>query len=242
MVEEKDLAELLVHHSRISDRLLIILATFDHPCSINEIRSKGVEYGNRDLSKANIADRLNKLADKVTKLKAGWQITSLGINHLKSLGVEGSSKAGKVAASSLAKILEKVQDQDTRAFLEEAVLCCEANLFRSAVVMSWLAAVHVLRKHVYLSYRTEFDAEMARKIADWKSVKSIDDYGRIKEVEFLDRLAAISVIGKETKEKLKTCLRDRNSCGHPNSFKIGKHQVRSHIEFLILNIFQPFAK
>lgn len=32
----------------------------------------------------------------------------------------------------------------------------------------------------------------------------------------------------------------RNACGHPTAFKIGDHQVASHIEFLILNVFSKF--
>jgi hypothetical protein len=48
----------------------------------------------------------------------------------------------------LRALLAKVKDADTRSFVEEAVQCYELELNRSAVVMSWVAAVHVLKKEV----------------------------------------------------------------------------------------------
>jgi hypothetical protein len=64
----------------------------------------------------------------------------------------------------------------------------------------------------------------------------------MKEVDFLDRIASISVIGKNTKEKLQECLKTRNACGHPSSLKIGPNAVANHLEILLLNVLQPFAE
>jgi hypothetical protein len=63
----------------------------------------------------------------------------------------------------------------------------------------------------------------------------------MKEGEFLDRLVAISLIGKNVKAELKQCLDRRNGCGHPNSLKIGPATVAHHLEILLLNVFQPFS-
>ena len=62
----------------------------------------------------------------------------------------------------------------------------------------------------------------------------------MREADFLDRLVAISVLGKNVKEELKECLDRRNACGHPNSYKIGANTVAHHIEILLLNVFKKF--
>jgi hypothetical protein len=106
--------------------------------------------------------------------------------------------------------------------------------------MSWLAAVHVLKLHVFNEHRADFDADAKRVDSKWRTVKSLDDYGRMKESDFLDRIAAISVIGKNVKVELVECLNRRNSCGHPNSYKLGDATVAHHIEILLLNVFSKF--
>jgi hypothetical protein len=45
---------------------------------------------------------------------------------------------------------------------------------------------------------------------------------------------------RHTKDELEGCLKLRNTCGHPNSHKIGEHRVASHIETLMLNVFSQF--
>uniref|UniRef100_UPI001C09C1CE hypothetical protein n=1 Tax=Acinetobacter baumannii TaxID=470 RepID=UPI001C09C1CE len=64
---------------------------------------------------------------------------------------------------------------------------------------------------------------------------------RMKEAEFLDRIAAIGMIGKNVKAQLLAGLNLRNGCGHPNSLKVGANAVAAHIEMLLLNVFDKFA-
>jgi hypothetical protein len=59
----------------------------------------------------------------------------------------------------------------------------------------------------------------------------------MKESDFLNRLVAIGVIGKNVKQSLKECLDRRNACGHPNSYKLGQNIAAAHIETLLLNVF-----
>jgi hypothetical protein len=61
------------------------------------------------------------------------------------------------------------------------------------------------------------------------------------EASFLDRIHAISVIGKNVKEQLQGCLKTRNGCGHPNSLKLGERTVSHHIDVLMRNVFNVFC-
>jgi len=126
------------------------------------------------------------------------------------------------------------------AIVEEAINCFEYRLYRVAVVSSWIAAVQVLQQPVYAHHLAAFNIEALRVDAKWKPAKTTDDFGRMKESEFLDRLVALSVIGKDIKRELVDCLDRRNGCGHPNSMKLGSNTVAHHLEILLLNIFKVF--
>ena len=83
----------------------------------------------------------------------------------------------------------------------------EFGLYRSAVVMSWLAAMHVLKLEVLNNHLATFNAEAHRRISNnpkktWKTAKTADDLGLMNEAEFLDCLAAISMLGKNVKGAL----------------------------------------
>jgi hypothetical protein len=67
-----------------------------------------------------------------------------GKQHLRTLGVSSVRPAAVQIATGLRDLLVKISDSDTRAFVEEAVQCYEYELYRSAIIMSWLAAMHVL--------------------------------------------------------------------------------------------------
>lgn len=231
-------------HRKLSraDKLLLVLGSFEVPCGVSDIRSRGQEAGFRVPTNWNISTILARTNGLAIRTKSGWELTDTGKHHLRMLGVAKVSPAAMQIATDLRQLLAKVNDKQTRAFVGEAVHAHELELFRSAVVMSWLAAVHVLKKEVSAKHLEAFNAEAARVDMKWKAAKTADDIGRMKESDFLDRIAAISMIGKNVKEKLKVCLDTRNACGHPNSFKLGPNAVASHIEILLLNVLEPFTR
>lgn len=144
-------------------------------------------------------------------------------------------------AADLRRHLTNIKDDNTRAFVEEAIGCYEHEFYRSGVIMSWVAAIYVLQQEVLLHHLTAFNVEAKRVDARWKTAKTVDDLSLMKESEFLNRLAALSIIGKNTKTELKQCLDLRNGCGHPNSFKLGPNAVARHLEMLLLNVFEKFS-
>jgi hypothetical protein len=170
----------------------------------------------------------------------GWELTQAGKQRLVNLGVSKVSSNAIHAASDLRAELPNVKDSSTRAFVEEAIKCLEGELFRSAIVMSWIAAVDVLYNVVIAKHLVAFNAEAARVDSKWKRAATTDDLTKMKEGDFLDRLVSISVIGKNVKTELKACLDRRNGCGHPNSLQIGANTAAHHIEILLLNVFRVF--
>lgn len=223
------------------DKLLLILATFDQPVQLADIRSQAEAAGFKIPKKWNMSDVLGRSRGLAIRVPAGWELTDTGKNHLRNLGVQSVSPAAMQVAVDLRQHLQKVTNPTTRTFVEEAIRCHEAKLYRSAIVMSWVAAVDVLYREVVANHLEAFNAEAKNVNSKWKPALNEDGLARMGEAEFLDRLVPIGVIGKNVKEELAKALKLRNGCGHPNSLKIGPNTVASHLEILLLNVFERFS-
>lgn len=238
----KDELKVWLHRKEFGhrDKLLLVLATFDKPCQVKDILRQSREAGLRIPTKWNPSAVLARSDGQAIRAPEGWEITNAGRQHLRNLGVTRASPAAVQVAADLRSQISNINDEDTRTFVEEAIKCYELEFYRSAVVMSWLAAVHVLQRTVISGHATEFNAEAKRLDPRWKDAKTSDDLGRMKESDFLDRLVSVSLIGRNVKTELKGCLDFRNACGHPNSMKIGPNMVARHLESLLLNVFKKF--
>lgn len=222
------------------DRVLLTLASFSQPASVKDIRAKAQSVGCKMVG-WNISDIIGRAKGVAIQVNGGYELSEKGKAKLPDLGATWGSAAAAQVAVDLRTHLANVNDKDTRGFVEEAIACYEARLFRSAIVMSWLAAVDVLKKAVVKSHLSQFNAEAKRVDAKWKVAITADDIGTMKESDFLNRLVAISVIGKNTKQRLEQALTLRNGAGHPNSLQVGQNEVAAHIEALLKNVFEVFA-
>lgn len=223
------------------DKLLLLLATFDEPVQLADLRGRSEDAGFKVPKKWNMSNVLGRSGGLAIRVPTGWEITDSGKNHLRNLGVESVSPAAMQVAADLRAHLVNVKNSTTWAFVEEAIKCHEAKLFRSAIVMSWIAAVDVLYREVMTHHLAAFNAEAKNFYTKWKVAVNEDGLSRMGEADFLDRLVPIGVIGKNVKDELAKALKLRNGCGHPNSLKIGPNMVASHLETLLLNVFEPFS-
>lgn len=240
MLSPSDLKTWLHRDLPQRDKLLLILASQDNPCQVKEMKEVAKKAGLRTPSNWNPSATLGRSKGLAIRTPEGWEITDSGKQHLRNLGVTKISPAAVQVALDLRAELQNITDDDTRSFVEEAIKCHEAELYRSAIVMSWLGSVDLLHNHVLENHLKRFNAEAKRIDTKWKDARTKDDLGRMKEADFLDRIVGLSIIGKNVKKELKDCLDRRNGCGHPNSLKIGPNTVAHHIEILILNVFQKF--
>lgn len=229
--------------TQIALLLLGALGSGSHP--VRDVRSAAVAVGRRDVANArrwNLSTILGRSDGLAIRDPTGWELTPAGRATVADLmGVKLAGSATRVVASNLRGQLKLVTNEDVRAFLVEAVECFESGHYRSAVVLSWVGAVAMLHDHVVAVHLAAFNAEASRRDKKWKSAKTADDLGRMKEHDFLNVLEALSVVGKNVKQELQnSCLALRNGCGHPNSMIVGENRVAAHIEFLIDNVYTKF--
>lgn len=240
MLTSGELKDWLHRELSRQDKLLLVLAALGEPAQLAGIRECAKEAGFRVPTKWNESQILGASKGKAVRAPSGWELTAAGKMHLRNLGLSKISAAAMQVAVDLRVHLDKIIDPETREFVEEAISCHEAELYRSAIVMSWLGAMDILHKHVHANHLAAFNAEAKRVNGRWKPAKTPDDLGRMGEADFLDRIAAISVIGKNPKEELQKALGLRNGCGHPNSLKVGVNKSAAHIETLLQNVFEKF--
>jgi hypothetical protein len=231
-----------IHSNELSRKEIlytILWTDKENPQSIEVIRQKGIEFGIPEIKNWNLTDYFRKAKPFVAKFPEGYILSSKGKKHIEEL-LPKTSHSTKTIAHTLQSYVVKIQDNDTKYFLEEAIRCLEFDLYRASVVLSWVGSLSLLYDFVVNNKLVDFNSEALRRDNRWRNAKTKDDLTKMKESDFLDVLVSISVLGKNVKEQLKKCLDLRNACGHPNSLKIGKHNVESHLETLILNVFQKF--
>jgi len=216
--------------------LLCLAVDASTPKTVKEITQIGITCGYPAIKKLNISSILSRQKGLVIRSPNGWELTTKGKTHIK--GVVG----GPVAelSDTLRSNLPNIAEVESRAFVEEAVQCFEAHLYRAAVVLSWVGAISVLYNHVLTEHKQIFNATAVKKNPKWKAANTSDDLTRMKEADFLEVCESASVIGKSVKQELQTALTFRNGCGHPNSLKLGEHRVSAHIESLILNVYSQY--
>ena len=144
--------------------------------------------------------------------------------------------------ASLQAHAAQITGPQTRAFVEESIVCMKAKAPRAAIVMSWCGAMSVLQEFVFQNHLADFNADAVANSLLKKHASSIADMRDIsKECQFIESRGRISIIDGSTKRLLKRCLDRRNEIGHPTEVRISEASVADHIDSLILNVFQKFG-
>ena len=223
-----------------SEKLLLCLAVnAETPKEVKAIKALATSHGLRAAKTWNVSGYLRRTKGLASRVADGWVLTKPGRDFIASLGLSGSTVV-TLTSAALRRHAASIRRADTLAFVNEAVSCFEAHLYRGAVVLSWVGAVSVLYDHVVTTCLTVFNTEAGRRYSKFRPAVTRDDLARLKESDFLDVLEGISVIGKSVRKELGVCLDLRNGCGHPNSLRIAEARVTAHIETLILNVFTQF--
>lgn len=240
-----DLLKDVVHKEglgRKEQTLLLLAVDADEPKTVSKIRQIAVGVGLRSVQKWNMSSVLARTEGLAVRMNDGWVLTVRGKDYLRTRElISVDSVAVGDIISDLRQRLPGISDPNTRSFVEEAIGCLEAGLFRAAVVLSWVGAMSLVYDEVVKNHLAAFNAEAKRRAPKWRAAANADDLARMKEHDFLNVLEAISVLGKNVKQELQNnCLKLRNACGHPNSLKVGQNRVAAHIEILVQNIFSKF--
>lgn len=208
---------------------------------VAEVKSVAKRCGLREMEKWNISQILADTRGLAVRIEGGWTLSAKGKQYLESKALlPSTTQPVKDVLVELRKHTATITNSDTRAFVEEAIGCLEAEYYRAGVVLSWMGAVAVLYDLVVQRHLTVFNIEARKTKPKWSDAKNTDDLARMGESDFLDVLDRMSILSKSVKQSLQGSLNLRNGCGHPNSFQIGQHQAAAHVETLVLHVFSVF--
>ena len=242
MISKENLKDVLPELDVLTDKVLVCLSvTPDQPKSLDEIRGLARPAGEKQLGNSNITALLSAKKGIAIHTGVGWELTKKGRDYVRELIAPHINATTVKVSSSLRDATKKVANPTVRSFVEEAVGCFEAGHYRAAVVLTWVGAASILYEFILTRKLAEFNAEALRRDKKWKPATTFDDLARMPEYDFLQILAAISVVGKSVKDELEARLKLRNGCGHPNSLQIAVNAAAAHIEILVNNVFLKFA-
>lgn len=234
----------VVHQKGMSntDALLATLGSAGGIASTRIVRSLAVAAGLKGAKTINISTYLGRATEKAFKTPDGWELSKAGRHHVAQVAAAALDESpAATQAKALRALVPTLKNADAREFLLEAIVCAEQSLFRAAVVLSWVGAMAILQDVAIAKFLKAFNAEALRRNPKWRAAKSADDLGEMREATFLEIAVTVSMLGKNVKGELETCLKLRNGCGHPNSLKVGSHKVASHLETLAQNVYAKFS-
>jgi hypothetical protein len=160
-----------------------------------------------------------------------WSLTETGRKCVRSAhGLPDDEPEIEHTVADLAKVAANIAHADTKAFIDEAILCVSVGGLRAAIVFVWVAAVAELETRMWASGAKAVTAAVQKGNQNAKPLTKKDDLVKLKDVELLQVAEDLGILDKSQKLMLGQALDTRNQCGHPNKYKPGVAKVKSHIE------------
>lgn len=207
------------------------------PCTVAELCTSLRSVVRKSSVPRNVSDVLHRAGDKVLRDAASkplrYSLTRTGRNYVEA---EIIGTAIPVREVGMAHVLQAVSG-DVRSYVEEAVVCLEANALRAAVVFLWVGAIRHLQEAIVALPESEVTRAFRREDAKAKPIRSVDDCTKYKDRTLLLVAEHLGIIDRSQRNALTDrCLGLRNKCGHPSRHTLGAQMVRGYIEEVVLNI------
>lgn len=212
-------------YTRLQKLLFCLAVDSKNSKQVVEISELAQSAGFHPVKKWNVSDILAKSKGLAIRTPGGWELSPDGENLVVSLVGELIISPPSQIATSLRNHLSGIADTQIKSFVIESIECYERSLHRAAIVLSWVGALSVLQEFVIHNKLDDFNSEAKRRDGKWKNAKIREDFGRMKEFDFLQIIESISMVDRSVKLELEKRLQLRNSCGHPTALKLSSHTV-----------------
>lgn len=141
--------------------------------------------------------------------------------------------------SSLNSLLEKLTNDSEKNYLEEAILTFDVKAYRASIIMVWLLTIDHLYEYILNGKIQDFITAL-RKANINKSIRSKDDFGELKESQFIEICKSAGIISNDVRKILDTKLGIRNSFAHPSNIKLPRSKALEFIEDLVENVIMKY--
>lgn len=132
-------------------------------------------------------------------------------------------------------LLNQLKKQSEKDYLEEAIRTFEVKAYRASIIMVWLLTIDHLFEYILENKLTDFISALRRANIS-KSIHSKDDFGDIKESQFIEICRSAGIISNDIRKILDAKLGIRNSFAHPSTITLPKSKALEFIEDLVENV------
>ncbi len=176
--------------------------------------------------------------------KHGYSLSLDGLNEVESVLATRPSSPGRqaeflsLALPHLKRSVIRVNDENRRKFLAEAIACLGVEARRATIIMTWLTTIDHLQDYILQHKLNEFNQALARRqdIYGRMAIADKDDFGDIKESVFLEVCRSARVITRDVRKILDEKLGIRNSAAHPSTITFHDTKVVNFVEDLVDNV------
>ena len=173
-----------------------------------------------------------------------FSLSIVGINEVESVykpdsdSVDSYNDFIKTALPYLKRIISKVNDNNRKNFLAEAISCLGVEARRATIILTWITTIDHLYEFILQKKLSEFNNALSRRTDKYgKIVISLkDDFGDIKESIFIELARSANIITNDVRKILDEKLGVRNSASHPSTIVIHDTKVVNFIEDLVDNV------
>ena len=176
--------------------------------------------------------------------KNSYSLSIYGINEVESIIQPSSDPITnyndfiKTALPYLKRIISKVNDDNKKNFLAEAISCLGVEAKRATIILTWITAMDHLYEFILLNRLKDFNNSLARRSDRYNKIiiNTKDDFGDIKESIFIEVARSAKIISNDVRKILEEKLGIRNSAAHPAAIIIHDTKVVNFIEDLVDNV------
>lgn len=212
----------------------------NHDCgTVDEIRQVLREARVPNARKLNVADILRRAGRHahITHNFAGrynWQLTTEGLDYVENtLGLSTKPTELVHDAGTLEGLIASLDNDDVKAYLQEALVCLKAGALRATIVFVWSAAASSIRERMYTHGPPAVTTAIRKHDPKAREIRKEGDFAYIKDSTLLLGALELGILDKGEKDTLSEGLNLRNRCGHPGKYRPREKKVSAFIEDVV---------
>jgi len=199
----------------------------------------------RNLNVSSVLARSGHLVDRAESGYGYWFLTGSGRRYVEEelrLSLDGQRTADTSPATpttkSLHDLVENLEDDLVREYLEEAVWCLQVRAFRAGIVFVWTGAIRTLEEQASAAHsRNDITQALQKHDPNARTIKRVSDFAHVQDSKELLAFEELGLVDKAERQTLEEALGLRNKCGHPTTYKPGEAKVAAFIEDVIGIVF-----
>lgn len=133
----------------------------------------------------------------------------------------------------LLKQIDKVNNDDEREYISEAINCLNAGSYRAGIIFMWNYTIRVIHNRLLQHSLHSLNQAIQKHFGNARQIQTIDDFSYIKESTVLKAALDLGEFDKNQKKVLEECLNVRNLCSHPGKYAPTPVKALSTIEDMI---------